>query len=207
MRFDALISKFKSHGDDIAFPEPLISLQLLNASNVEDNHRVRILAASVNSMKVNEETSNTTQNTVFVKNITYDAIAGVLRQCDATKDGSRSLGASAVNTTADSRTGGGRFGLGRVKLGGKGRRRPEEIARLKCQMPCHECKKIGHWLDAQNADGTLKTGTHSHYTAQAATAAQETNVAKNGSGGRKKDEANKPVLGSMVTLKHASPSA
>lgn len=144
-----------------------------------------ILAASVNSMKVNEETSNTTQNSIFVKSIKYDAIAGVLRQFDATKDGSRSLGASTVNTSADTRTGGGGSGRGSSKRGGRGRRKPEEISQIKFQMQCHECKRFGHWSDPHNTDGTLKTGTLSHDTAQAAAAARETNVASTGSDGNK----------------------
>lgn len=49
-RFEAAVSRFRSHGDQITIPEPLLALMLLNGARVDDNQRVSILAASVTSM-------------------------------------------------------------------------------------------------------------------------------------------------------------
>lgn len=49
-RFDATISWFRSHDEDITVPEPLLALMLLNGARVSDNQRVSILATSVTSM-------------------------------------------------------------------------------------------------------------------------------------------------------------
>lgn len=48
--FYAAVSRFRSHGDDITIPEPLLALMLLHSARMNDNQRVSILAASVTSM-------------------------------------------------------------------------------------------------------------------------------------------------------------
>lgn len=49
-RFHAAVSRFRSHGDSIAVPEPFLALMTLNGARVDDSQRVSILAASVTSM-------------------------------------------------------------------------------------------------------------------------------------------------------------
>lgn len=55
-RFEALVSRFTAHCDEIFVPEPLLAVMLLNGARVDNNHRVSILAAFVTSMP--EQTSS-----------------------------------------------------------------------------------------------------------------------------------------------------
>lgn len=86
-QFDAIFAKFQSHGDDISFFEPLLAPQFFNAAHVEDNQLVSILSACVNNIQATEDIDTSTKNSVFIKNISYSNIAGVLRQCDSQDNG------------------------------------------------------------------------------------------------------------------------
>ena len=47
IRFEAAVSRFRAHGDEISVPESLLALMLINGSRVSDSQRVSILSASV----------------------------------------------------------------------------------------------------------------------------------------------------------------
>lgn len=49
-RFEAAVSRFRSHGDAISVTEPLLALMLLNGSRISESQRISILAASVTTM-------------------------------------------------------------------------------------------------------------------------------------------------------------
>lgn len=93
--FDALYSKFRSHGEEIDFLEQLIALQLLDVAIGDGLQRVFILAAFVGKMSVLGTTDSKTKNAVFTQYRGYDSIVDVFRQCDST-NADRSLGASVA---------------------------------------------------------------------------------------------------------------
>lgn len=51
-RFDAAVSRFRSHGSEIAAPEPIVVLMLLKAARVADNQRVSMLVGSITTMPI-----------------------------------------------------------------------------------------------------------------------------------------------------------
>lgn len=73
------------------------------------------------------------------------------------------------------RSGGhGRGRGGRSERGARStriRRTPKEIAQMKAQTPCHQCKVYCHWSDAHNDGGTVKLGTSSHASSEDAKSA------------------------------------
>lgn len=66
-RFDALVSKFRCHGDKIDFSKPLIALHLMNATNVDDVQYIFTLAVCVSKTSVPDSTASKTKNAVFFK--------------------------------------------------------------------------------------------------------------------------------------------
>lgn len=53
-RFDAAVSRFRSHGEYITILEPLLALMILNVASMNENQRVSILAASVTTIPVDK---------------------------------------------------------------------------------------------------------------------------------------------------------
>lgn len=64
--FDALVSKFNSHGDKFHFLEPWLAFQLLVASNVVDLHRGFFLAGRISKNSVLDETHFKKNNAVLI---------------------------------------------------------------------------------------------------------------------------------------------
>lgn len=209
-RFDAFVAKFKLHGEENAFLEPLLALQLLNAAHVEDGQRVSILAVCVNIMKT-DKTNPSTQNSVFIKNTSYSTVAGVLRQCDS-RGNCCSIGGLTARSGRgvyssrgrDARKGGGQNTTGNHSHNrhqGGVRCSPAKILQIKIENPYHKCGKYSRWSDAHNEDCLLKPGTLSHVISEAAKAAL-TAAGKNDSRTNNKNETeNKwPVMSFIASL-------
>lgn len=81
-RFDAPVPKFKSHGNESHFFEPLTALQVVNTASVANMQRVSILAACVSKISVLGSPDSMTKNVAITQNIPYSAIFDVFRQRD-----------------------------------------------------------------------------------------------------------------------------
>lgn len=166
-RFEAQLSRFKSHGAG-SIPDSLIALMLLSNAEIEDNQRVSILAASVNSLDSSITQTESVEN--MLSKVKYSSIAAVLRQCDRLKSTNNSGSSqSLAANNANGYTIGGRNSHNNRKNGnnshwnnGGSRKSPAELALLKNKYPCKLCKRkgltrYGHWSPDHNPDGSLNT--------------------------------------------------
>eukprot|EP00171_Calliarthron_tuberculosum_P022021 IDg22021t1 len=142
-RFSAQVSKFNCHSDLTKLPEALTAFMLLSNSNVDANQRISVLAASSPTEKVFEKKSTTTD---FIKSVSYESIASVIRQCESPKTISSTLNSSAASNVQSR---GKKF---RTRLS------PEKLAELKLRSKCNLCSEFGHWSTDHNPDGSLKPG-------------------------------------------------
>ena len=149
-RFEATVSKFNSHSDSSKIPESLTALMLLANSNVDSGQRISVLAA----VSPTADTENATTDD-FLKAISYESVASVLRQCDRAKQGDMPSSPSVLNANSSSATTGGHDNR---RKKGKKTLNPEQLADLKSKTRCHTCRKKGHWSSEHNADGSLKPG-------------------------------------------------
>ena len=86
-RFEAQVSKFNAHSDTSKIPASLTAFMLLANSNVDSSQRISVLAAAAPS---SDNTGSTTEE--FLKAISYDSVASVLRQCDRSKTADQQSG-------------------------------------------------------------------------------------------------------------------
>ena len=145
LRFEAQVAKFHAHSDEVKLPEAMVAFMLLANANPETNHRISVLAAAAPTTKF--ETTSTTAD--YMKAVTYESIASVLRHCDRSistpyrEPGS--LSASYITTKTHQR---------RTLT-------PEQLADFKSKSRFRRCGKFGHWASDHKPDGSLKTGVKS----------------------------------------------
>ena len=132
-RFEAQISKFNAHSDSSKLPASLTAFMLLANSNVDSSQRISVLAAAAPS---SDDSNSTTED--FLKAISYDSFASVLRHCDRSKTADQPSGTgSALHGNSASATN----NAGSRKKKGKKRLSPEELADLKSKTTCRTCQK------------------------------------------------------------------
>ena len=148
-RFEAQISKFNAHSETSKIPASLTALMLLANSKVDSGQRISVLAAAAPSSDSNAKTTDD-----YLKEISYDSVASVLRQCDRTGNGDQNVSSSALHANSVSAT---TFNTHRKKKGKK-KLNPAELADLKTKTECRICHKHGHWACDHHADGTVKPG-------------------------------------------------
>lgn len=109
-------------------------------------------------------TSDSTTND-FLKAVSYESIASVLRQCDRvltsnsfSPNSTLSTNVSFASSSLPYNSSGDR---GRRELQGRKQRlTPEQIAELNTRTKCHRCGKYGHWTNDHRKDGAIKQGSN-----------------------------------------------
>lgn len=86
-RFEVQVSKFHSHSDSAKLAEALVALMLLAHSNVDDNQRIFVLAASSPRAESLNDSSSTSE---FLEILSYSSIASVIRQSDKPRSSGQS---------------------------------------------------------------------------------------------------------------------
>lgn len=76
-RFSAQVCKFNAHSDQSKLPEALTAFILIASSNVDNSQLISILAASAPHA---ESFTGTPTTTSFLKKVSYESIASVIRQ-------------------------------------------------------------------------------------------------------------------------------
>jgi len=147
-RFEAKVSKFRSHGDSCDLPDALTAFMLLSNSSVDNTQRISVLAAAVPQLQQEEGEAVVLNTAHYLSQVSYDSVASVLRQCDAGSSTKPTITASTASTTTRRTT-------GRRTLNAS------QLADLKNKSTCHKCKKMGHWKSDHNRDGSLKPGVKS----------------------------------------------
>ena len=153
-RFSAQVAKFNAHGKSLKFHESLLALMLLSSANLDNAQRVSILAAASRSSNAPISASSSTPDEEYIKQIKYESVSSVLRQCDKDQDGSKesSLTVNSANTYSNKKN----------KYKHKTRLTPDQLASLKARSQCHTCKAYGHWSTDHRSDGSLKPGIPSN---------------------------------------------
>ena len=119
---------------------------LLANSNVENNQRISVLAASSPKESDFEATATTDE---FLDSISYSSIASIIRQCDTTSSAPSTIRPLPVANVTVPRS------YQRKRLS------PQQLADLKSRSECHVCHKFGHWSTGHKQDGSLKPGVRS----------------------------------------------
>lgn len=138
-RFDAAVCKFNSSSTEDKLSPSLISFLLLANANVEDNHRISILAAASPHEDHNERSSDSDFE-IPKFSLSYETVATVIRSCDKTQP-SRS---HPVTTTPASFTPLSSHTAQTPKQLPR-KRNAEEIKELKKKTRCKDCNEVGHW--------------------------------------------------------------
>lgn len=152
--FAAKVSKFNSHGKSCEIAESLTAFMLLANAGVDSNQRISVLAAATP-----HETQFTGESTTddFLKAVSYDTVASVLRQCDKMRGSESTLtqqiAVPAVHANAAAST--------RPTNRFRQTLTPAQLADLKSKSQCRKCKMFGHWKSDHNLDGSLKPGVSS----------------------------------------------
>ena len=149
-RFNANVTKFNAASEATKLPEAITAFMLLSNSNIDNTQRVSVLAATSNNENIDENATTSD----YIKAISYEKVASVLRQCDHGKqeiDPVNTLSANYANTfpSQGQRT--------RVKT----RLSPDQLRDLKGKSQCRQCHKYGHWQGDHNDDGSIKNGLRS----------------------------------------------
>lgn len=146
--FNALVSKFNSHGSVICLPESITAFMLMPSAVIDDNHRVSILATAGKDLSTakSEQVPSRQTSADIGKHVRYETVASILRQCEKRH---RTLTYSQPLSVNQGKLGEGNDG---------GRRNGEHLHRMKCNKTCRQCRKFGHWKNDHADDGSLKPG-------------------------------------------------
>lgn len=131
---------------------------LLTNSSIENGQRVSVLAVT----STNSTLPSTATTDEFIKEVTYEKIASVLRQCDNyspkmnSDHATKYLSASSVSPNGFQK---------RYKNKERRKLTPEQLADLKRKSKCRQCEKYGHWKSDHFPDGQLKPAVKSTDTA------------------------------------------
>ena len=147
-RFQAQVSRLNAHGSEARLSDALVAFALLANADVDNNQRVSVLANGAPRDSALTATSTTNE---YLKAVSYDAIASVLRQCDRMKN-------SAEENHVKPLSGNAAHYSKHRSNGQRPTKTPEEMAKIKGKSKCFICKKFGHWKSDHNEDGTLKPG-------------------------------------------------
>ena len=181
-RFSAQMSRYNAHGKSIELPESIVALLLLNKADVGDSQRVPILSAA--SSKASASVTSTTSNDDMIKEITYESIAAVIRQCDNGSSTSRQPTSSnnvlSTNSVLSQNQSSSQSGSTYSKK--KRTMNPEQLRKYKLRCRCNTCGKFGHFHSDHNADGTIKDGLPSNDNPPNASN-NSNNINRNGNGG------------------------
>lgn len=144
-RFEAQFTKFNSHSDTTKLPDCLLAFMLLANSNLENNQRVSVLAASV--PRADESSTKSEESTEsFLNKISYSSIAAVVRQCDVNR------ASSSINIPHHNYL---KSASAKFQRKTKQKLTPEQLADLKSKSTCRKCGVLGHWESDHNPDGSL----------------------------------------------------
>lgn len=143
-----------------SIPDALVALMLIGSPNVDDNQRLLILAATVTSFTVAEDTKLGV--TDMLSAVQYSSITSVLRQCDRKRSQTNECDGGALNVNGahgSNRGRGNGNGGGRFHNRFKRHKNPDEIAELEEKKMCHNCRrhgntKYGHWFPDHNEYGS-----------------------------------------------------
>lgn len=122
----------------------------LGNSHVDSSQCISVLAAT--ALPAESSNSDTTMDD-FLKSISYDTIAAVLRQCDRSKSADRPSNTDFFLRNISAST--NKHGGSRKKKSNKCLR-PEKLADLKAKANFQICLSKGHWVSENNDDGTLR---------------------------------------------------
>ena len=139
-RFNALVCRFNDTSDTQAplLPESLVSFMLLANSNIDNNQRISILAASAPRPTDEED------NTVLDK-ISYENVASIIRSSDNPTH-QRDVTHDTIYAHSAQR-----FRARQPRQ--RKRLSPHELADLKGKSICRSCGERGHWA----SDGLCKS--------------------------------------------------
>ena len=134
-RFSATVSKFNAHASSCVLPESLMAFMLLANSALDTTQRVSVLAAASPS-EVQSSDATTTED--YLKAVSYESVATVLRQCDKSKGEAESLQRTVIANSSAS--------ISQLRYRPKRNTlTPEQLADLKSKSKCHKCGQKGHW--------------------------------------------------------------
>ena len=198
LRFSAAVTKFNSLSTTTKLPQCITALMLLSNANVDQTSRVSVLAASAPST---DDFNDNSTNDDFLAAVTYKQLASVVKQCERASVNpaayNETLTASSAGAMPRSRNGGYR---------GSAMRQPSNAALAR--LPCHVCKKFGHWKDSHRRDGSLAPNTKSYSTGGAFAAANIMSMPPdNGAGSSQQHRNRNTVSFNMATTSGADNSA
>ncbi len=170
-RFSAQLSKFNSHGDTARISESMAAMIFMNNASVDDAQRVSVLATCSKGDSASNLTSDSLTDD-YIKLITYDEFASVIRQCDKKNANS----SSNNNTLNGNNARGFNKDKNRNYSDWKGNQNSNNTSRSRRRMTvqqsidakktsqCKKCNMYGHWANDHLADGKIRFGLPSSLT-------------------------------------------
>lgn len=109
-------------------------------------------SSTIDSTSLSASPSKPLSNDDFIKLVSYESIASVLRQCD--KSFTDKISALSGNYTRNN------FKTRSMQSNRSPKNKlfASELANLKSKSKCETCQKFGYWSSDHNADGSFKLG-------------------------------------------------
>ena len=156
-RFDAAVSRFHTSSTEDKLSPSLIAFLLLANANVEDNHRISILAAA--APQDDQADSNSDSDFSIPKyKLAYDTVATVIRSCDSVSAQVSRSNPPAHNSRSPALT---THSVNNPKKNSRKKMSRDEIRELKKKSTCKDCGEIGHW----KGDAECKKSGSAHASA------------------------------------------